>query len=68
MYIQNPAEAISWAILTPDGTSYTRLDFTTTEHPHHRSVFFGVGDVTLEGTDIKHRFLERAEDARHTNA
>lgn len=40
-------------ILTPDGTSYTRLDFTTTEHPHHRSVFFGVGDVTLEGTDIK---------------
>ena len=27
------------------GESFTRLDFDTKEHPHHRSVFLGVGDV-----------------------
>ncbi len=36
-------------VMTSFGESYTRLDFETKEHPHHRSVFFGVGDVTLEG-------------------
>jgi hypothetical protein len=32
-------------VLAKDGTSYTRLDFETREHPHQRSVFTGVGDV-----------------------
>ena len=32
-------------VLAKDGTSYTRLDFETKEHPHQRSVFTGVGDV-----------------------
>ena len=32
-------------VYTPTGESYTRLDFETKEHPHHRSVFLGVGDV-----------------------
>lgn len=36
-------------VMTSFGESFTRLDFETKEHPHHRSVFFGVGDVTLEG-------------------
>ncbi len=30
---------------TRDGQTYTRLDFETKEHPHHRSVFLAVGDV-----------------------
>lgn len=38
-------------VMTSFGESYTRLDFETTEHPHHRSVFFGVGDVALDGRD-----------------
>lgn len=38
-------------IATSFGGSYTRLDFETKEHPHHRSVFFGVGDVSVG--DIK---------------
>ncbi|MEK3890586.1 DUF6807 domain-containing protein [Bacillus sp. FSL K6-3431] len=29
----------------PYGKSYTRLDFETTEHPHHRSVWLGIGDI-----------------------
>lgn len=28
-----------------EGHPFTRLDFTTTEHPHHRSVYIAVGDV-----------------------
>lgn len=32
-------------VYTSDGNTYTRLDFTTKEHPHHRSIFLGVGDV-----------------------
>lgn len=32
-------------IFAENGTSYTRLDFETKEHPHQRSVFAGVGDV-----------------------
>lgn len=38
-------------VMTSFGESYTRLDFETKEHPHHRSVFFGVGDVTLDGRE-----------------
>lgn len=38
-------------VMTSFGESYTRLDFETKEHPHHRSVFFGVGDVSLDGRD-----------------
>jgi len=33
-----------------EGHDFTRLDFETTEHKHHRSVFIAVGDVN--GVDI----------------
>ncbi len=32
-------------VMTQGKESYTRLDFETKEHSHHRSVFVGVGDV-----------------------
>jgi hypothetical protein len=32
-------------VFNSQGESFTRLDFETKEHPHHRSVFLGVGDV-----------------------
>ncbi len=38
-------------VMTSFGESFTRLDFETKEHPHHRSVFFGVGDVSLDGRE-----------------
>ncbi len=38
-------------VMTSFGESYTRLDFETKEHPHHRSVFFGVGDVSLDSRE-----------------
>ena len=38
------------AILDREGNSFTRLDFTTREHPHHRSVFVAIGDVN--GVDL----------------
>lgn len=37
------------AVLDSHGHPFTRLDFYTHEHPHHRSLFIGVGDVN--GTD-----------------
>lgn len=40
-------------MMTSFGESYTRLDFETKEHPHHRSVFFGVGDVSVDGVPAK---------------
>ena len=30
---------------TRNGETYTRLDFETKEHPHHRSVFLAIGDI-----------------------
>lgn len=36
--------------LTRDGTSFTRLDLSAKEHPHQRSVFFGIGDIN--GCDL----------------
>jgi hypothetical protein len=32
-------------IPTSFGEAFTRLDFTAKEHPHHRSVFAGIGEV-----------------------
>lgn len=32
-------------IAGPYGDSYTRLDFDTKEHPHHRSIWLGIGDI-----------------------
>ena len=32
-------------ILDGHGNRFTRLDFETSEHPHHRSVFVGIGSV-----------------------
>lgn len=46
-YVTDPALAKPYLgpINGPNGQSYTRLDFETTEHPHHRSVWLGIGDV-----------------------
>lgn len=41
------------AVMTSFDEPFTRLDFETKEHPHHRSVFLGIGDVTLEGSGAK---------------
>ncbi|WP_179136177.1 PmoA family protein [Paenibacillus sp. 32352] len=32
-------------IMGPYGESFTRLDFETKEHPHHRSLWLAIGDV-----------------------
>ncbi len=32
-------------VIDPNGDSYTRLDFNTKEHPHHRSIWLGIGAV-----------------------
>ncbi len=56
-------------VLTSFGESFTRLDFETKEHPHHRSVFFGVGDVTLDGGPEHVDFWNEPENCgiqRHT--
>ncbi|CAG7655857.1 PmoA family protein [Paenibacillus allorhizosphaerae] len=37
-------------VIGPYGESFTRLDFETKEHPHHRSVWLAVGDVN--GVDL----------------
>jgi hypothetical protein len=37
-------------VMGPYGDSFTRLDFETKEHPHHRSIWLGIGDVN--GIDI----------------
>lgn len=46
-YVYNPefVKPFLGPVFTSSGESYTRLDFDTKEHPHHRSVFLGVGDV-----------------------
>lgn len=46
-YVMDPALAKPYIgpIIGPNGKSYTRLDFETTEHPHHRSIWLGIGDV-----------------------
>ncbi len=50
-YVTDPALAKPYLgpVMTSFGESFTRLDFETKEHPHHRSIFFGVGDVSLDG-------------------
>ncbi len=50
-YVTDPSLAKPYLgpVMTSFGESFTRLDFETKEHPHHRSIFFGVGDVTLDG-------------------
>ncbi|GGJ00528.1 hypothetical protein GCM10010885_07190 [Alicyclobacillus cellulosilyticus] len=50
-YVFDPAVAKPFLgpLLHPGGESWTRLDFATREHPHHRSVWLGIGDVN--GTD-----------------
>ncbi|MCJ7839412.1 PmoA family protein [Lederbergia sp. NSJ-179] len=46
-YVMDPTLAKPYLgpIIGPNGLSYTRLDFETTEHPHHRSIWLGIGDV-----------------------
>ncbi|MCS7462626.1 PmoA family protein [Paenibacillus doosanensis] len=46
-YVFDPAVAKPYLgpIMGPYGESYTRLDFETREHPHHRSLWLAIGDV-----------------------
>jgi hypothetical protein len=51
-YVFDPAFSKPYIgpVAGPNGISYTRLDFETKEHPHHRSIWLGIGDVN--GIDI----------------
>jgi hypothetical protein len=46
-FVHDPALAKPYIgpVIGPYGDSYTRLDFDIKEHPHHRSVWLGIGDV-----------------------
>lgn len=46
-YVYDPALAKPYIgpVIGPYGASFTRLDFKTREHPHHRSIWLGIGDV-----------------------
>ncbi len=46
-YVYGPTIAKPYLgpIINPYGDSYTRLDFDTKEHPHHRSLWVAIGDV-----------------------
>ncbi|WP_028549796.1 PmoA family protein [Paenibacillus sp. UNC451MF] len=46
-YVFNPdiAKPYLGPIMGPYGESFTRLDFETKEHPHHRSLWLAIGDV-----------------------
>ena len=70
-YVYDPALAKPYLgpVMTSFGESFTRLDFETKEHPHHRSIFFGVGDVTLDGGAENVDFWNEPENCgiqRHT--
>jgi hypothetical protein len=58
-YVYDPALAKPYIgpIVGPRGVSYTRLDFETKEHPHHRSIWLGIGDVN--GIDAWNEPAER---------
>lgn len=51
-YVMDPdiAKPYIGPVIGPYGESFTRLDFETKEHPHHRSMWLGIGDVN--GIDI----------------
>lgn len=51
-YVFDPVYAKPYIgpVIGPYGDSFTRLDFETTEHPHHRSLWLAIGDVN--GTDF----------------
>ncbi|MFE5323322.1 PmoA family protein [Paenibacillus sp. NPDC056579] len=46
-YVFDPSIAKPYlgTVIGPYGESYTRLDFETKEHPHHRSIWLAIGDV-----------------------
>ena len=50
-------------VYTAAGTTYTRLDLETKEHPHQRSVFLAVGDVN--GIDFWNENEETRGEQRH---
>lgn len=58
-YVYDPALAKPYIgpVIGPNGTSFTRLDFETKEHPHHRSLWLAIGDVN--GTDFWNEPAER---------
>jgi len=45
VYDRSVAKPYLGPIAGPYGKSYTRLDFETKEHPHHRSLWLAIGDV-----------------------
>ncbi|MDF2721497.1 MAG: hypothetical protein K0Q59_1172 [Paenibacillus sp.] len=51
-YVFDPVYAKPYIgpVIGPYGESFTRLDFDTKEHPHHRSLWVAIGDVN--GTDF----------------
>lgn len=51
-------------VVSSHGESYTRLDLEAKEHPHHRSVFFGIGDVN--GVDFWNEPADRGSQ-KHIN-
>jgi hypothetical protein len=46
-YVYDPEVAKPYisSVIGPYGDSYTRLDFETKEHPHHRSIWVAIGDI-----------------------
>lgn len=48
-------------VIGPYGDSFTRLDFETKEHPHHRSLWVAIGDV--DGTDYWNEPERRGKQA-----
>ncbi|TDG00555.1 PmoA family protein [Paenibacillus piri] len=64
-YVFDPAVAKPYlgAVAGPHGDSFTRLDFETKEHPHHRSLWLAIGDVN--GIDMWNEPEGRHGKQRH---
>lgn len=58
-YVHDPGLAKPYLgpLIGPGGERFTRLDFDTKEHPHHRSVWLAIGDVN--GIDLWNEPTER---------
>ncbi|NHN29862.1 DUF6807 domain-containing protein [Paenibacillus agricola] len=57
VYDSSIAKPYLGPMIGPYGDSYTRLDFETKEHPHHRSLWLAIGDVN--GIDMWNEPAER---------
>jgi len=70
-YVYDPSVAKPYVgpVMSPFGDSYTRLDFETREHPHHRSMWLAIGEVNgidlwnepegVYGKQVHQTFLEK---------